>query len=133
MGEGFANRSPILAYGSRRDRRGSWSTVGGVVAGIAATGGVAWLIAGNTKGTGIHVFPALWMFIAVVVVGLYVMLAPLREWWPWQAGQSDDDRSEPPQRPPSSLSVTGVHQEGGEFYNYGEVNTSGGGDSDAEL
>lgn len=55
---------------SSEDRPG-WSTAGGVLAGVAAT------IAVTQSGI------ARWLAVALLVVGIYVLIAPLLWWWPW--------------------------------------------------
>jgi hypothetical protein len=66
------------------EQRGAWSAAGGAVMALAGGGGIAWVIAASTKGTGLPRWPVI-PFALVGFVGLYVLLAPLRGWRPWTA------------------------------------------------
>jgi hypothetical protein len=64
------------------ENRGAWSAAGGVLLTLGGGGAIAWLIAANTKGTGLTKWPVI-PLAAVGLIGVYVIVAPLRHWWPW--------------------------------------------------
>jgi hypothetical protein len=63
------------------DQRAAWGTAGGVVTATTGTNAAAWAVGATASGSHLPLWPA-YVFGAMAVVGLYVVVAVLLGWWP---------------------------------------------------
>jgi hypothetical protein len=63
--------------------RAAWSAAGGVVASVSAANAAALAVAATPAHSGVAIWPA-YLFGAVALCGLYLLVAPLLRWWPFR-------------------------------------------------